>query len=564
MFHRFIIFLALIFFLTGSALSVLFIRGYSLAAVPVPINEAAPRGVILVVPLDSRPPCTDYIVSLARMAGYQIILPPPELMDEYHKPADITRMREWLQQKIVHADAAIISVDMLIHGGLLASRKGTGSIGDATEVLALLDTIHKSHPQVKLFAFSIIPRLLIPGNSNTEKFRQPMVEWSMLQETTTLFDNPRDFEKLLRLESVIPVEIIHRYRALYAANHQLNRNLVTLAQKGVLAGLVLGQDDSAIFGLGNLERQRLENEISRLSPEMRKKIFVTRGTDEVALTLLGPATDSANEAKYKVFIHYTEAHAATAILPYMPRPLMQTVAEKLAISGAEPTSSIFEADFILIVHAGNSQSRETQLKTNADQIKSWMEQGRNVAIVDLATDWIEKQTLLPYLQQNEAPLYQLLAYAGWNTASNSIGTAITQSIMSLSGRNSVEASIVLYRDLARVEFISDRFLDDWYYQKIFRHQLNESLEKQKIDPYNLKDAQKNVAAQINHQLFNAHLQYVRRQWHKAVIPIPAPGHGSYALYNGTLQTGLPWERTFEISVDSKISPAKILSGNSTK
>ena len=563
MFQRFIIYLALIFILTGIALSVSFIRGYSFAAVPVQIMEVAPRGVILVVPLDSRPPCTDYLVSLARMAGYQIILPPPELMDEYQKPANVVHMRKWLRQNVAMADAAIISVDMLIHGGLLASRKGTGSNGAASEVLNLLDTVHKNHPQVRLFAFSIIPRLLIPENPHTEKFRQPMIEWSMLQETTTLFDNPRDFEKLQRLEAEVPFEIINRYRALYAANHQLNRNLVKLAQNGVLSGLVLGQDDSAIFGLGNLERQRLENEISRL-PQMRKKIFVTRGTDEVALTLLGPATDMANETKYKVFVHYTETHTATAILPYMPRPLMQTVAEKLAISGAEPTSSIFEADFILVVHAGNSQSREAQLKTNADQIKSWMEQGRNVAVVDLATDWIEKQTLLPYLQRNETPLYQLLAYAGWNTASNSIGTVITQSIMSLSGRNTSEASVALSRDLARVEFISDRILDDWYYQKIFRHQLNESLEKQKIDPYNLIDAQKNVAKQINHHLFNAHLQYIRRSWQKAVIPLYAPGHGSYALYNGTLKTGLPWDRTFEIYVDSKIYPAKILSGNSTK
>ncbi|MHC1758687.1 MAG: DUF4127 family protein [Negativicutes bacterium] len=562
MFRRFIMYLALIFFLTGSALSVLFIQGYSLAAVPSPIIEVAPRGVILVVPLDSRPPCTDYLVSLARMAGFKVILPPSELMDEYQKPANVVHMREWLQQNIILADAAIISVDMLIHGGLLASRKGTGSKDDATEVLALLDTIHKKHPQVKLFAFSIIPRLLIPENPHTEKYRQPMVEWSMLQETTTLFENPKDFARLQRLEAEIPVEIINRYRALYAANHQLNRRLVTLAQNGVLSGLVLGQDDSAIFGLGNLERQRLENQIGRL-PEMRKKIFVTRGTDEVALTLLGPVTYSANEAKYKVFIHYTEAHTTNAILPYMPRPLMQTVTEKLAISGAEPTSSISEADFILVVHAGNSQSREAQMKTNADQIKFWMEQGHNVAVVDLATDWIEKQTLLPYLQRNETPLYQLRAYAGWNTASNSIGTAITQSIMTLRGHDATVASSALYRDLARVEFLSDRILDDWYYQKILRHQLNEKLERQKIDPYNLKDARKQIANQIHHQLFNAHLQYIRRSWHNAVIPLYPPVYGSYALYKGTLQASLPWERTFEIFVDSKFYPAKLLSGDST-
>ena len=59
--------------------------------------------------------------------------------------------------------------------------------------------------------------------------------------------------------------------------------------------------------------------------------------------------------------------------------------------------------------------------------------------------------------------------------------------MSLRGRDTNEPAIALYRDLARVEFSSERILDDWYYQKKYRHQLNEELEKQKVDPYNLKE-----------------------------------------------------------------------------
>ena len=76
MIRRFIIYLVLIFFLIGIPLSVLFVRGYSHIAFPVPVFEPAPLGVILVIPLDSRPPCTDYITSLARMAGFKVILRP--------------------------------------------------------------------------------------------------------------------------------------------------------------------------------------------------------------------------------------------------------------------------------------------------------------------------------------------------------------------------------------------------------------------------------------------------------------------------------------------------------
>ena len=556
MIRRFIIYLVLIFFLIGIPLSVLLVKGYSHVAFPVPVFEPAPLGVILVIPLDSRPPCTDYITSLARMAGFKVILPPTELMDDYQQPANAAGMREWLQQNAGSANSAIISVDMLIHGGLLASRKGMGSEETADAVLSQLSAIHQSYPQIKLFAFNIIPRLLISEDTQTEKYKQLMAQWSILQETTALFENPQDFRRLQLLEAKIPTEIITSYRKLYAANQRLNRRLIELTQNGILSGLVLGQDDSAPFGLGNMERQRLENFIGNL-PELRQRIFLTRGTDEVALTLLGPATIGTEGIKHKVYVHYTEPHTATAILPYMPRPLMQTVAEKLAIAAADPTENISEADFILVVHAGNSQSRELQLKDSANLISAWIRAGRNVAVVDLATDWVENQTLLPHLKRN-GTLHQLIAYAGWNTASNSIGTAITQSIMSLRGRDTNEPAIALYRDLARVEFLSERILDDWYYQKIYRHQLNEELEKQKVDPYNLKEARVRVTDRINHKLYNAWLQYIHREWRDAVFPLTPPSSGSYAVYDWNLHSSLPWDRTFEISVKAKPSPAQII------
>ena len=293
-------------------------------------------------------------------------------MDDYQQPANVAGMREWLQQNAGSANSAIISVDMLVHGGLLASRKGMGSEETADAVLSQLSTIHQSYPQIKLFAFNIIPRLLISEDTQTEKYKQLMAEWSILQETTALFENPQDFRQLQILEAKIPTEIITSYRKLYAANQRLNRRLIELTQNGILSGLVLGQDDSAPFGLGNMERQRLENFIGNL-PELQQRIFLTRGTDEVALTLLGPATIRTEGTKHRVYVHYTEPHTATSILPYMPRPLMQTVAEKLAIAAADPTEHISEADFILVVHAGNSQSRERQFKDNANLISAGSE-----------------------------------------------------------------------------------------------------------------------------------------------------------------------------------------------
>jgi hypothetical protein len=420
-----------------------------------------------------------------------------------------------------------------------------------------LTKIHQKHPRVKLFAFNIIPRLLISDDPHTEKYKQPMAEWSMLQETTSLFENPGDMDRLRVLETSIPSDIRDRYRKLYSDNHQMNRRLVSLAHAGVLSGLVLGQDDSAFFGLGNMERQRMQNETGN-KPEMSKKVFITRGTDEVALSLLVPATHEATAKRHKAYVHYTEAHTADTILPYMPRPLARTVEEKLAIGAADATDSLAEADYILVVHAGDSQSRAQLLAVEADRVRTWIETGHNVVLVDLATDWTESQSLLPYLRRNGTRIHQLLGYSGWNTASNSVGTAIAQAAMSLLGRDSGDNATALYRDTARVGFLSERILDDWYYQKIYRHILNEELLKQKIDPYDLKQDRQVVTARINHHIFNASLQYLQWEWRDAIFPLRSGNVGSYAVDRWEIKSGLPWDRTFEIFVGAKIVPARII------
>lgn len=557
MIRRFFLLFGLIFFIFAGSWLTLHQLNLAKLATPLPLAEPPARGVILLVPLDSRPPCTEYVVKLARMAGFQILMPPVETLDDYHRPANKAAIVSWMLQHVSQADAAIISVDMLLHGGLLASRQGAVSAADTEKMFALLNEVHRQHPQLKLYAFNILPRLLIADDPNTQKYKQLMAEWSSLQETATTFENPKDIQRLATLESLIPSEMIARYRKLYVDNRRVNQQLIFLTQSGVLTGLLLGQDDSAPFGLGNMERQRLENLLAG-NPALRNKIFITRGTDEAALTLLSQAIQSSSVAPNKAFIYFTEPHAAATIMPYMPRPLAQTVEEKLWIAAAETTTDLSAADYILVIHAGNRQSKAQHLAAEANNIRSWMEAGRQVAIVDLATDWTAEQTLLPHLRRAGVPIYQLLAYAGWNTASNSVGTAVTQATMTLCGRAASDLPTLLFRDTARVEFLAERLLDDWYYQKTYRHQLNDTLVRKRIDPYNLSQSRKQVENLINQQLYGAHFRYIHSDWRNAEISLRPRYAASYATGAWQIRSGLPWARTFEIYVDLQMSPARIL------
>lgn len=63
---------------------------------------------ILLVPLDSRPPCREFVVNGGRIIGRTIVTPPTEYMDYYSKAGGIMEMRQWLAEMRAGADAVIL------------------------------------------------------------------------------------------------------------------------------------------------------------------------------------------------------------------------------------------------------------------------------------------------------------------------------------------------------------------------------------------------------------------------------------------------------------------------
>jgi hypothetical protein len=85
----------------------------------------------------------------------------------------------------------------------------------------------------------------------------------------------------------------------------------------------------------------------------------------------------------------------------------------------------------LFVNIGTSDNKVEQ-EQSSTKIKELLKTPTKVALVDLSQHFSATETLLPTLIQNNININQLIAYAGWNTTSNSIGTALTQSLAFLS------------------------------------------------------------------------------------------------------------------------------------
>lgn len=514
----------------------------------LPVNTRT----ILLVPLDSRPPCTQFIQQLASLAGIIVKLPPAAMLDNYIQSADKLAVREWLIKESISADTAIISADMLIHGGLLASRTTTGYEEDAKNVLALLEEIHAKNPRLKLYIFSIIPRLLIADTDENKIYQQNMIKYSVQKDLISTFENPLDILKLEKTGSAIPPNVIDRYLNLYQKNVELNFSLIDMVRQGIISGLVIGQDDGQPFGLPNMVKTKIEHYVQ--SSNLSDRVFVTRGTDEVALSLLGHIIASENKKTPAYYIRYSHPDAPSMIMPYMPHSVATTVKEKLQIVNGVSVSSPDQADFVLYVHVGTDKLTANDYAKATAEVKTFSDQGYPVALVDLSEHYYESETLLPKLLSRGIDVTRLTAYAGWNTTSNTLGTIFAQTaiLASIPGDTQpAPQAIAIYH--ANMNFLLSRIFDDWYFQKNIQPDLNAHLIKQKINPYHLNSAHDAVNMSIQNAL-SRHANYFFSRYLKSSANTIATADGpvTIAITDFHISASLPWDRTFEIKVEPNI------------
>ena len=523
----------------------------------VPAREVFPPALkpirkVLLIPLDSRPPCTAFVADIGKIAGVEIIMPPSHLMDNYQQPADQHKLRQWLADNFRQADAVIVAADMLIHGGLLASRHARGSGQDVADTLTLLRHIHSAAPEKPMYVFSIIPRLLLADSNEGMAWQKPLMNYSMLHDQVRVFENPADIKKLHSLELIIPPRFITRYQALYEQNLSVNKSLVDLVNQGVLTRLVLGQDDGQPFGLPNQIKEKLSQYVVQ-SPAA-DKIQITRGTDEVALTLLGHYANHIRQYTPQVYVAWSHPSVPPMVMPFMPHSVIRTVEEKLTIIGAAATSSPQTADFILYVHAGSRQTGTQHLERAAAQIKELVAAGYQVAVVDLTESYFAHETLLPYCIQNGTDLTKLAAYAGWNTTSNSIGTALTQAAVWSGRQRTVESEDLFGLYELQLAFLLNRFFDDWYFQKNIQPVINDELRSVGANPYQLRTHYHRTAKRINRFLKNEAQQFYRQVLSGRRIHL---GGDEYRIISLAVSASLPWDRTFEIDVTAVPSYVQI-------
>lgn len=111
---------------------------------------------IILLPLDERPCNFDFPSKIFNGEKYTVIR--PEKLGQKKTPADFDAIKNFLLENIPNADAAVISMDTLLYGGLIPSRLHMLSKETVEERLALLKTLREMNPGMKLYVFQCIMR----------------------------------------------------------------------------------------------------------------------------------------------------------------------------------------------------------------------------------------------------------------------------------------------------------------------------------------------------------------------------------------------------------------------
>ena len=547
-----------------------------------PVRTLSSR--VLLVPLDSRPPCRQHVVDLGRIGGLDVVTPPAECMDYYSQPSDTRAMRGWLMEEAKPGDAVIVSIDQLLYGGLLAAREGQAPEAKQDELVAYLQSFHAAHPDVPVYAFSILPRLTPQDTIDGYDERRALIAYSRL---------------VGRKAAKISDQSLATYEAHFAENAALNEKLVTLTKDGTLTRLVLGQDDGEPYGIPNIEKSSIQLTIQSLGLT-EQQVFLTHGADEIAQTLLAAYVCTRNNYHPNVFVAATDPNAKARVMPYMAVDCETVAEEKIRLIGGTVASSEADADLTLFLAANDSDegSLDTRqaavryltnsLEKPADENTSHSKRndtngpfvahtnasgtteanptngtsvigaasnaGRPIALVDLSKHFDATEPLLPLLLARDVPVTRLAAYAGWNTTSNAIGTALAAMAI-----REASATQPLPPDEARAlaaesaRFLTGRMLEDYFYLKADIDPINHALKKAGYTNTADLDLEHNHrwATQMLQQKL-AQQTTLLKQTKSLRAPFPVPQTGEQmALYDLHASAGFPWPRTFEISLGTE-------------
>ena len=511
-------------------------------------------------------------------AAYAVETPPVEMLCQRKTPANLTALHQWVE---AHAAAAIArhrgsdaaantheqhtesqgspapqarqepatisegaapnsgpalvaSVDMLIYGGLIASRSSNDSEATVLERVRWLADLPRRFPGLRLYLSTTVMR--IPAYN--EDFEEPwfwalygadLYEYSFYSARFRALHNASDAAQAEHYKALVPASVLSKFLWRRARNVNATHLLLELQRDaeagkvGVAAAsrsghvkimspstsaspsasaqaLYITLDDSGTYGINVEEANALRKQAEALN---LTSVSIYPGADEVGAALLARLASDDMAARPTVALVWRAPNATGLVPNYENQAINLTVRAQLAASGAAILAEyvVDEGGALLGVHAASTAAADVVFLVNNFQAAPQLEasqqpapssrpasdyapltvaaveakaSGAVLALADVRYSNGGDLAVLAWLQERLAAGdvdSAQLAYAGWNTDGNTLGTAAANAVLlarfAAPGAPAREAAVAANR-----RFTLLRIIEDALYQASVRSSLN--------------------------------------------------------------------------------------------
>ena len=496
--------------------------------------DPSPRTkTILFVPQDNRPTSREQSAEAVEKLGYRVLMPPRELLGglEAGKPEELW---EWTAVQAARADAAVISTDAFLYGGLVASRKHELSEQALSERVQRLAGLKQRNQRLKVYAFGSLMRTPASGPaSGGEEPAYYLTYGAQIFRRSGLLDKQEnggltadEDRELQTLAGLIPDDVWQDWTQRRAKNFAVDQALIDLSRTGQIDYFVLGKDDNAPLSATHAESLRL----ARYAQDVPGARFqMLAGIDEFAALLMARAVNDQDHVVPFVNVQYNWGVGGAMVPDYSDEPIAASIQSDLLIAGAVAVPDPARADLVLLVNTppdgkmgyGNAPDNDGTDLYDAQSFVcyagSLIAQGYRVAIADITRTNGADNALMNGLR-DAGLLFRLYGYAGWNTATNSVGFVLGQGILNVRlPEKDVDALLL------------ERYLDDWGYQSNVRTMVSNQLSMLSRPDILLNLGRYEPAAQLR-------VTRLLREFAASNLP-PYPGVDHLEFY-------FPWHRMF--------------------
>lgn len=430
---------------------------------------------IVLLPLDERPCNYDYTKGLLGDTDFTVVTPPKEILPRKKMDGDAKAMFDWVAAECEDSYGAIISIDALVYTGIISSRLHSLDTDAMTARLEKLRRLKKINPELKLYAFSLIMRCPSYSSSDEEPdyyedfgreiFRHGYISHKAALNIATIEEQ----KELADIQRKLPQEFLDDYLSRRKKNIKINELAIDLTAEGVIDFLIIPQDDSSPYGFTARDQQLVRSHIA--SKQQQFNAYMYPDADAVESTLAARMVNFANGRRPLVYPKFSSAAGGTIIPPYEDRPIAESIKYQIMAAGGLVASSVAEADILLLLNTPAQKIGEAAVKglLNTPDYAVNRTLLELVEYADYAITTLNKTVCfgdiglanggdnsLFELMRIKKLLFNIGGYAGWNTAANTLGTALPMSmIYDIYGRRQAHLDALALRYVEDIGYMAN-------------------------------------------------------------------------------------------------------------